>query len=201
MFWDREVFKTGHFADHAIEDIIEKIGCQFMTKHIRGRPKPPFWYPGWPLFVCDSRYNDRDRTFVRIKNWNSCIPDELRKTDFMPIQPFDRIVMPKKRASPFLRGVVGPGGLDEDTEGKRKSKRSKPVLVQQQASRGAEGGVFSSSRIPPTLPASSIGKPYHNFHPNEKMSKVERTMLCAAGGPASLGGNPVIEALPLTTSQ
>ncbi|KAG8985572.1 hypothetical protein FRB90_004623 [Tulasnella sp. 427] len=34
-FWEHEIFKTGHFADHAMEDIIEKVGCQFMTRHIR----------------------------------------------------------------------------------------------------------------------------------------------------------------------
>ena len=105
QFWEGEVFKTsefltvekslhayfylGHFADHPLEDIIEKIACQFTARHIRGRPCPPFWYPGWPLYVCDSRYNDRDRVFVRIKNWNSCVPEEVRKSEeFMPIYLF-----------------------------------------------------------------------------------------------------------------
>ncbi|KAG6902000.1 hypothetical protein C0995_005800 [Termitomyces sp. Mi166 len=102
-----------HFADHPVEDIIEKIACQFTARHIRGRPRPPYWYLGWPLYVCDSRYNDRDRVFVKIKNWNSCVPEEVRKsTEFMPIYPFERLVSPSQFPSPFIgRGAKGPGGL------------------------------------------------------------------------------------------
>ncbi|KAG6910616.1 hypothetical protein DXG01_009125 [Tephrocybe rancida] len=113
MFWEGEVFKTSHFADHPLEDIIEKIACQFTARHIRGRPRPPSWYLGFPLYVCDSRYNDRDRVFVKIKNWNSCVPEEVRKsTDFMPIYPFERSILPSQFPSPFIgRGVKGPGGL------------------------------------------------------------------------------------------
>ncbi|THV07276.1 hypothetical protein K435DRAFT_742310 [Dendrothele bispora CBS 962.96] len=134
-FWDNEIFKTSHFADHPIPDLIEKIACQFTARHIRGRPKAPYWYPGWPLYVCDSRYNDRDRVFVRIKNWNSCIPEEMRKReDWMPIYGFERVVFPRRNASPFLSGngkaaVKGPGGLldepavDENDGNKSRSRR------------------------------------------------------------------------------
>jgi chromatin structure-remodeling complex subunit RSC1/2 len=78
-----------------------------------------------PLYVCDSRYNDRERVFVKIKNWNSCVPEEVRKSDgFMPIYPFERIVYPRRYASPFLQmpapgsgGMLkGPGGIGEPIE-------------------------------------------------------------------------------------
>ena len=106
----------GHFADHPIEDVIEKIACQFTARHIRGRPRPPYWYVGFPLYVCDSRYNDRERVFVRIKNWNSCVPEEVRQnTEFMPIYAFEKIVYPVRMPSPFLakgKGQVkGTGGI------------------------------------------------------------------------------------------
>ncbi|CAL1696787.1 unnamed protein product [Somion occarium] len=120
QFWENEIFKTGHFVDHPLPDIIEKIACQFTARHIRGRPRPPFWYPYWPLYVCDSRYNDRERLFVKIKNWNSCVPEEVRKSEeFMPIYPFERIVFPRRFPSPFVG--VGPGKealLNELREGK-----------------------------------------------------------------------------------
>ncbi|EEB91820.1 hypothetical protein MPER_09761, partial [Moniliophthora perniciosa FA553] len=130
IFWEKEVFKTsrnhsfcdgtGHFAEHPVADIIEKIACQFTARHIRGRPRAPFWWPGFPLYVCDSRYNDRDRIFVRIKNWNSCIPEEVRKSEeFMPIYPFERTVYPSRLASPFLtmgKLLKGPGGLIESSD-------------------------------------------------------------------------------------
>lgn len=48
---------------------------------------------------------------IKIKNWASCIPEELRKTDFMPIAPFPTILSLPKQISPFLRGVTGPGCL------------------------------------------------------------------------------------------
>ncbi|KAJ2912411.1 hypothetical protein MD484_g8004, partial [Candolleomyces efflorescens] len=124
-FWEGEVFKTSHFADHPIEDLIEKIACQFTARHVRGRPRPPFWYVGWPLYVCDSRYNDRERIFVKIKNWNSCVPEEVRKSlEFMPIYPFERMVYPARLSSPFLlmkqhgaTNVKMTGGLLPSTEG------------------------------------------------------------------------------------
>ncbi|TDL22417.1 hypothetical protein BD410DRAFT_821293 [Rickenella mellea] len=128
QFWEGEVFKTGHFADHPLEDIIEKIACQFTARHIRGRPRPPYWYPGWPLYVCDSRYNDRERVFVKIKNWNSCVPEEVRKSkDFMPIYPFEKMVFPRRFPSPFVlapgSGSVGVGaGGDGRTRGRGSAK-------------------------------------------------------------------------------
>ena len=113
-----------HFADHPIEDLIEKIACQFTAQHTKGRPRPPFWYPGFPLYVCDSQYNDCERVFVKITNWNGCIPEEVRQEsgeeggEFMPIYPFEKIIWPKKVGSPFLvgrgsavKGVKGPGGI------------------------------------------------------------------------------------------
>ncbi|KIO24919.1 hypothetical protein M407DRAFT_8663 [Tulasnella calospora MUT 4182] len=180
-FWEHEVFKTGHFADHAMEDIIEKVGCQFMTRHIRGRPKPPMWYPNWPLYVCDSRYNDRDRVFVRIKNWNSCIPDELRKADFMPILPYERTVMPRKVDSPFLHGVKGPGGLMEEDELRRKSKRAAERTAKSSAlpaldvTSSAETGV--KTEVAPIVGAATT----------EVKPPADRSLTVAAGGRAALG--------------
>jgi chromatin structure-remodeling complex subunit RSC1/2 len=125
-----------HYADHPIEDLIEKIACQFTAQHIKGRPRPPFWYPGFPLYVCDSQYNDCERVFVKITNWNGCIPEEVQKEEsgggggegreeeFMPVYPFEKIIWPKKVGSPFLvgrggsmKGVKGPGGIVNDPVG------------------------------------------------------------------------------------
>jgi len=53
---------------------------------------------------------------VKIKNWSSCIPEEVRKNDeFMPIYMFERLVYPPKVPSPFVgKGPVkGPGGIGE----------------------------------------------------------------------------------------
>ncbi|KAI0761651.1 hypothetical protein BD413DRAFT_588501 [Trametes elegans] len=141
QFWEKEVLKSSHFADHPVEDIIEKVACQFTARHLRGRPRPPFWYPGWPLYVCDSRYNDRERVFVKIKNWNSCIPEEVRKrADFMPIYPFERPVVPHARPSPFLLAhgkLPGPGGL-LDTSGRPEGAATGAAGTRGGAAAGAE---------------------------------------------------------------
>ena len=106
---------------------------QFTARHVRGRPRPPCWHPGWPLYVCDSRYNDRERVFVKIKNWNSCIPEEVRKKEeFMPIYQFERPVYPRRFPSPFVAApkLKAPGGIieppAEKTE-KGESKKSKAI--------------------------------------------------------------------------
>lgn len=67
-FFDREVFKTSHFCDHPVEDIIERISCQFYVKYVRGRPQAPEYYPGWPiceLFIISVFPFDRDRFSYR----------------------------------------------------------------------------------------------------------------------------------------
>ncbi|EST08359.2 Bromo adjacent homology (BAH) domain protein [Kalmanozyma brasiliensis GHG001] len=114
-FFQDEVVKTGYFADHHIEDILEKIMVMFYTKYIRGRPKPEYWDPRSPLYVTESRYNEQQRVFHKIKSWASCVPEEIRKVE-TPMNFFEKaIAPPPKEESPFLRGVAGPGALrDED---------------------------------------------------------------------------------------
>lgn len=80
-FFEDEVFKTGYFADHQIEDILEKIFVMFYTKFIRGRPKAEFWDPRSPLYVIEHRYNEQQKVFNKIKSWASCVPEEIRKVD------------------------------------------------------------------------------------------------------------------------
>ncbi|EIN13357.1 hypothetical protein PUNSTDRAFT_78873 [Punctularia strigosozonata HHB-11173 SS5] len=182
QFWQNEVFKTGHFADHTLPDIIEKIACQFTARHIRGRPRPPYWYPGEPLYVCDSRYNDRERVFVKIKNWNSCVPEEVRKSDgFMPIYPFERIVYPRRFASPFLQPPApgslggggqapGPGGLGDPIEraegekiegGGTGRKRSKKASASASATDtyGPSKGLYVGGPLPGQQPQLPVPAP------------------------------------------
>ncbi|EGN94159.1 hypothetical protein SERLA73DRAFT_96993 [Serpula lacrymans var. lacrymans S7.3] len=203
LFWEGEVFKTSHFADHPLEDVIEKIACQFTARHIRGRPRPPFWYPGWPLYVCDSRYNDRERVFVKIKNWNSCVPEEVRKsTEFMPIYPFERVVFPRRFPSPFLAkggkvgAVKGPGGITENVEKSEAEKAegpSKGLYVGAPSGQGATAPPTTVFHYPPPQQTQP-----HRSQPNTDDSR-DRTLLTAAAG--STGAAPLIEKLPAETTK
>lgn len=206
-FWEGEVFKTSHFADHPLEDIIEKIACQFTARHIRGRPRPPYWYLGFPLYVCDSRYNDRDRVFVKIKNWNSCVPEEVRKsTEFMPIYPFERTVFPRRFPSPFITkgksAIKAPGGIidaSDATEADKVKKQRKGA-----ADNGPNKGIYvgGSAQPPASVPVAST--PYYQPQPPQQSSLPQRSavsdrsIVSAAGGMALLG-NEHIERLPPET--
>ncbi|EJF58495.1 hypothetical protein DICSQDRAFT_90751 [Dichomitus squalens LYAD-421 SS1] len=224
QFWENEVFKTGHFADHPLEDIIEKIAVQFTARHVRGRPRPPFWYPGWPLYVCDSRYHDRERAFVKIKNWNSCIPEEVRKKEeFMQIYPFERPVFPRRHPSPFLSGakIVAPGGvLDANANaapgekvepekpesggagpGTRTRTRPKRATVQKaEAEKAAASRGVSATPMQPSTSLSyqqQTQPPYVQTYPPRE----DRSIVAAAGGLAVLGSNAAIEELPPETAR
>ena len=71
-------------------------------RHVRGRPRAPFRYPDWPLYVRESRYNDRERVVVTITNWHSCITEEVRKKEiFTPIYMFERPIYPRRFLTPF----------------------------------------------------------------------------------------------------
>jgi chromatin structure-remodeling complex subunit RSC1/2 len=210
----------GHFADHPLEDLIEKIACQFTARHIRGRPRPPFWYLGWPLYVCDSRYNDRDRVFVKIKNWNSCVPEEVRKsTEFMPIYPFERTVFPRRFGSPFLtkngKGPIkGPGGIEETDKregdkaevtgaGRKRPKRTAAAPVTGDLAgpnKGVYVGVPGAQGVSNVAPGSSSLQFQYQHH-RSQASIGDRSVANAAGGLATLGNNALIEKLPPETGE
>lgn len=197
QFWEGEVFKTSHFADHQVEDIIEKIACQFTARHIRGRPRPPYWYPGFPLYVCDSRYNDRDRAFVKIKNWNSCVPEEVRKsTEFMPIYPFEKTVYPVVLASPFLaQGVAGksvskcPGGIVRAESQAAAVNGNDPEVRTTRSMQASQSSHVQQQQAPGYVQPQQVQRP----------SGPDRSVITAAGGLAALGGGAHVEKLPPET--
>ncbi|KAI6028936.1 hypothetical protein EDC04DRAFT_146757 [Pisolithus marmoratus] len=217
LFMEKEVFKTSHFADHPVEDVIEKIACQFTARHIRGRPLPPFWYPGWPLYVCHSRYNDRERLFVKIKNWSSCIPEEVRKKDdFMPIYAFERLVYPPKVGSPFVgkNAVKGPGGIGEPVEraegekiegggtGRKRTKRNNAATAESSSSSTAAIAAASSSATltkPAYYPqAQQVAQAQKAHGTAPGTDAKDRTMLTAAG---NLSVPAVVDKLPPETTK
>lgn len=180
--------------------MIEKIACQFTARHIRGRPRPPYWYPGFPLYVCHSRYNDRERVFVKIKNWSSCIPEEVRKNDeFMPIYPFEHPVSPPKVPSPFVgkNPVKGPGGIGEPilkadgekVEGGGTGRKRPRRNAAADTNATAKPATTYSQQQPPKPPAATAS----NVSPDTK----DRSMLTAAG---NLSIPPIVDKLPPETS-
>ncbi|KAF9042166.1 hypothetical protein BJ165DRAFT_1415950 [Panaeolus papilionaceus] len=217
QFWEGEVFKTSHFAEHPLEDIIEKVACQFTARHIRGRPRPPYWYVGFPLYVCDSRYNDREKSFVTIKNWNSCIPEEVRqKAEYMPIFPFEKTVYPVLHPSPFIAKVPGkppikgPGGLkndppemavDGDTSKRQRKHENGPT-------RGAVSGATHYYNNAAYAQSQSVygyqQQPAYNSAVPPSTTRPtgpDRSVVFAAGGLNAIGGAGQVEKLPPETAK
>ncbi|ORX40945.1 hypothetical protein BD324DRAFT_612629 [Kockovaella imperatae] len=184
LFYDREVFKTGHFCDHPVEDIIERISVQFYVKAIRGRPLPPEYYPGWPIYVCNSRYNDKECVFVRIKNWNSCIPDELRQTQFMAVEPFERQIGLGVVNSPFLRGITGPGSFGEP--------KARGGVLEDEEEEGQRSG---NGPTPPRRPSASYGysgpaQPYTPTNYGQSPVRPGQGSITASVGQRPMGNLP-----------
>lgn len=145
---------------------------------------------------------------MKIKNWNSCIPEEFRKNDFMPIYPFERIIYPKLYSSPFLGGIKGSGQLIEGALDKPEAdkpnsenafRRRTRKSTQQAASANGGGG-------------SGIGDNRTN-ESNTVIATYPITVTGSAVGSSSLlrdrsilsnmGANPkaVVEVLPAETGE
>ena len=176
--------------------------------------------------MCDSRYNDRERIFVKIKNWNSCVPEEVRKsTEFMPIYPFERPVHPRLFASPFLQGKLkGPGGIGDSVEkvegekvegggtGRKRSKKSHPSATDISGpSKGLYVGIPGTTITPATPAMGSLGG-YSSYagqyglplqgqraQSTQPRPTEDRSIVTAAGGLAALGNSITIEKLPPET--
>ncbi|ATY64823.1 RSC complex subunit (RSC1) [Cordyceps militaris] len=79
-FFEREVVKTGQYRDHQIGEVVDRCFVMFVTRFNKGRPRG---LPGdMHVYVCESRYNEENFRFNKIKTWASCVPDEVRDRDY-----------------------------------------------------------------------------------------------------------------------
>lgn len=104
LFLENEVFKTGQYRDHAVEDIVGPCYVAYFTRWLKGDPGVK--YEG-PLFICEFRYNDRELNFAKIRTWKACLPDEVRHIED-PIIPIDQQRILKKYPSP-IKHLLPPG--------------------------------------------------------------------------------------------
>lgn len=109
LFWENEVVKSGQYRDHLVDDILEKCFVMFITKYQRGRPKD---IGNRSVYLCESRYNENEKTFNKIRTWKACIPDEIRNTDY-PMDMYDKTKPIKKLYSP-LRNELPADARDDD---------------------------------------------------------------------------------------
>ncbi|ODV95440.1 hypothetical protein PACTADRAFT_50160 [Pachysolen tannophilus NRRL Y-2460] len=111
LFYENEVFKTGQYRDHLVEDIIGPCYVAYFTRYQRG--EPAFKFEG-PLFICEFRYSDHDKNFNKIRTWKACIPDEVREIED-PIIPFPNgnLRFFQKFTSPLMH-LLPPNATERD---------------------------------------------------------------------------------------
>ena len=115
--------------------------------------------------------------FVRIKNWASCVPEEVRKKpEWMNIYEFERPVAPRRFGSPFLpqssvkgrRGGRLPGGVgdaieraDGDKTGGEGANRKRPRKSGTYVSRS--GVIVNKPGVGTPAPGSRLGQATSTF--------------------------------------
>lgn len=97
LFYENEVVKSGQYRDHLVDEILEKCFVMFVTKYQRGRPAG---IGNRSVYCCESRYNENEKTFNKIRTWKACIPDEVRSADY-PMDMFERTHMLRRVISPI----------------------------------------------------------------------------------------------------
>ncbi|KAF8250199.1 hypothetical protein K440DRAFT_542050 [Wilcoxina mikolae CBS 423.85] len=134
-FFPDEVVKTGQYRDHSIDEVLGKCFVMFFTRYSRGRPKG-IDENNCPIYVCESRYNENEKHFNKIKTWKSCIPDEVHNQDY-ELDPFDKQRTLKKVPSPIAH-LLPPDAKESDPlpEAKMGVDNAPPVI----------GAVFKRAR-------------------------------------------------------
>ncbi|KAK9388652.1 hypothetical protein V1515DRAFT_533137 [Lipomyces mesembrius] len=108
-FYENEVVKSGQYRDHLIDEVLEKSFVMFFTKYQRGRP---VGFENKAVYCCESRYNENEKTFNKIRTWKACIPDEVRSTDYEMVQ-FEKPQPLRKVPSP-IKHLLPPDAKDDD---------------------------------------------------------------------------------------
>ncbi|ODV91752.1 hypothetical protein CANCADRAFT_30088 [Tortispora caseinolytica NRRL Y-17796] len=102
LFWENEVFKSARYQNHLVDEIAGKCAVMFITKYTRGRPKN---VGNKQVYLCECRYNEREKTFSKIRTWKAALPEEARAESdnidfFESLRPVPKFVSPLKHLLP-----------------------------------------------------------------------------------------------------
>ncbi|KAI9206526.1 uncharacterized protein BJ171DRAFT_566838 [Polychytrium aggregatum] len=94
-FMENEVFKTSSYHVVDASRILGKCYVLFLRDYVRGKP------PGASasdVFVCESKLNSSSKGLVKIKNWNTCLPEAVRGQE-IDLDLYDKALVPTKSHS------------------------------------------------------------------------------------------------------
>lgn len=109
-----------------------------------------------PLYVCEHRYKEEAKVFKKIKIWESCLPEIVKKADYPLVENVGgAIEVLRKVKSPFVLGGAGTGGIGGTVRG---GVKATPVAAP------AAGGTRSQRNAPPTPAAvpAAVGVKIHH---------------------------------------
>ncbi|BFZ58587.1 hypothetical protein PYCC9005_005651 [Savitreella phatthalungensis] len=98
----KEIVKTAQYRDHAADEIVGRCYVMHATRYVRGRPVA--WHgEEKDLWVCESRYVEETRQFIKIKSWRSCVPEERREEcATYEVKLFEYMFEPRRIPSPLM---------------------------------------------------------------------------------------------------
>lgn len=82
-----------------------------LNRYVQGRPNQPHWNASMAIYVCESRYKYDSKTFKKIKAWETCLPELVKKLDYDWTPHVDGREVLKRVESPFAHGMDGTGGI------------------------------------------------------------------------------------------
>lgn len=197
-FYPNEVFQTGVYGEHTLEDILEDVLVLCLPVYLRARPSAHYWRKDAPLYVVESKYDVEQHTFHKIEKWEYYVPSAVR-SKATPMDIFSHPAEPPpKKPSALTHGHDIPGGmlLDETDPGLERDEwpnlfeEAVPVSIPSFSAVSSEPPV-----VPPPVAVSQADKlrAYAVFH--AAASEVSRRVRPAAYAKLQRA----LEARPLAT--
>jgi hypothetical protein len=169
-FMEKEVFRTNRSEEIAAELILGRCYVMFVKDYVRGRP---IHADEADVYVCESRYNEKQKQFIKIKDWDAMMPKDYSNRKSSMVW-FDRPIIPKKVGSIFAPDIedsknVSPFDSEEEREKEEEKEREKEKEKEKERERERE------KREEEKKESKDEGKKYEKVISDEKESSTNES--------------------------
>ncbi|XP_071450417.1 protein polybromo-1 isoform X3 [Hetaerina americana] len=117
-FMEKEVFKSDAHIALPLSQVIGLCCVMSVKDYFRSKPEG---FSDKDIYVCESRYSTKARSFKKIKNWPFCVPEHVN------LMPRDEMIEPKRVMSVFRERVEKhKEEIAELEEGEKLLEKMKP---------------------------------------------------------------------------
>ncbi|CAB4430154.1 unnamed protein product [Rhizophagus irregularis] len=166
-FYENEVFKTNTFHDHSFNDVIEKCYVLQYKDYISGRPKGS---ESMSVYLCESRYNEHQKNFSKIKNWASTMPDGVPYKK-MELVRFKEAIIPKKVESVLVASFKKTMGKTKSEEDRKELQAHKITKYEHDVDSYPDDPLSPSRAITPVR-STRLGRPPRSRGSNRRQTPV-----------------------------